>query len=95
MTIVPDDAQPQKSSEPEWVSWSDEQLLDVRLCDLRLRIAGTELSKCVRQLYRELNDLARDADDPDVMCTDDAEECVGLSTGWMVTYCRTPPPPDA
>lgn len=35
-----------------------------------------------------------DADDPDVMCTDDAEECVGLSTGWMVTYCRTPPPPE-
>ena len=54
MTIVQDDAQPEKSTEAEWVAWSDEQLLDVRLCDLKLRIAGTELSKCVRQLYREL-----------------------------------------
>ena len=54
MTIVPDNTPPEKKSEPEWVSWSDEQLLDVRLCDLKLRIAGTELSKCVRQLNREL-----------------------------------------
>ena len=54
LTIVPDDAQPEKSTEAEWVAWSDEQLLDVRLCDLKLRIAGTQLSKCVRQLSREL-----------------------------------------
>ncbi|MEJ2231436.1 MAG: hypothetical protein P8X46_09675, partial [Nitrospirales bacterium] len=42
------------SAEPEWVSWSDEQLLDLRLCDLKIQIRGTELGKCVRQLYREL-----------------------------------------
>ena len=54
MTIAPDNIPPEKFSEPEWVSWSDEQLLDLRLCDLKLRIAGTELSKCVRQLNREL-----------------------------------------
>ncbi len=43
-----------KSSEPDWVSLSDEQLLDLRICDLKLRIPGTELNKCVRQLSREL-----------------------------------------
>ena len=43
-----------KSAEPDWVSLPDEQLLDIRICDLKLRIPGTELNKCVRQLYREL-----------------------------------------
>ncbi len=43
-----------KLPEPEWVSLSDEQLLDVRICDLALRMAGTELSRCVRQIHREL-----------------------------------------
>jgi hypothetical protein len=42
--------------EPEWVSWSDEQLLDVRLCDLHLRIEGTMLAACIRRLHRELRD---------------------------------------
>ena len=42
------------SQEPEWVSWPDEKLLDMRVCDLRIRIAGTMLSTCIRQLYREL-----------------------------------------
>jgi len=41
-------------SESNWVALSDEQLLDLRLCDLKLRISGTELNTCVRQLSREL-----------------------------------------
>jgi len=43
-----------ESAEPDWVSLPDEQLLDLRICDLKLRIPGTELSKCVSQLGREL-----------------------------------------
>jgi len=43
-----------KSAEPDWVSLPDEQLLDIRICDLNLRIPGTDLNKCVRQLSREL-----------------------------------------
>jgi hypothetical protein len=39
---------------PEWESWSDEQLLDLRLCDLGLRIRGSELEPRIKQLYREL-----------------------------------------
>jgi len=38
----------------EWESWSDEQLLDLRLCDLGLRIRDSELGPRIKQLYREL-----------------------------------------
>src|SRR5438552_2076050 len=34
---------------------TDSQLLDVRLCDLKLDIAGTPLEKRVSRLYRELD----------------------------------------
>ncbi|MBI2461559.1 MAG: hypothetical protein HYV61_08780 [Candidatus Rokubacteria bacterium] len=40
--------------EPEWVSWPDEKLLDLRLSDLDLRIEGSLLEERVQQLYREL-----------------------------------------
>jgi hypothetical protein len=38
----------------EWVTWPDEKLLDVRLCDLDLRIEGSELEPRIEGLYREL-----------------------------------------
>jgi hypothetical protein len=41
-------------AETEWASWSDEQLLDVRMCDLNLRLAGTTLEPRIKQLRREL-----------------------------------------
>ena len=53
LDLLPD-VQPPAPAEPEWVSWSDEQLLDLRLGELKIRIPGTELGACVRQLYREL-----------------------------------------
>ena len=43
-----------KTPEPPWINWSDEQLLDLRLCDLHLNIKGTALAKHIRQLHREL-----------------------------------------
>jgi hypothetical protein len=40
--------------EPEWVSWSDEQLLETRMCDLHLRIPGSFVEPHIKQLRREL-----------------------------------------
>jgi len=37
-----------------WTRWSDERVLELRLCDLGLRVEGTWLARCVRELYREL-----------------------------------------
>lgn len=37
-----------------WVRWSDERLLNVRLCDLGLKIEGTDLQPRVERLYEEL-----------------------------------------
>ncbi len=39
---------------PDWVSWPDEQLLDVRLCDLPVRIEGSLLEERIAELRREL-----------------------------------------
>src|SRR6185503_18111222 len=39
----------------EWTTLSDEKLLDVRLCDLQLSIAGTELEARIAELNSELD----------------------------------------
>jgi putative zinc-binding metallo-peptidase len=40
----------------EWESWDDERLLDVRMCDLDLRIRGSFVEPFLRQLTRELRE---------------------------------------
>lgn len=40
--------------EPEWADWPDEKLLDLRMCDLHVRIEGTDLEARIQQLYGEL-----------------------------------------
>jgi len=42
--------------DPEWATWPDERLLDLRLCDLDLQIEGTEFEKAVQQLSGELEE---------------------------------------
>ncbi len=37
-----------------WASWEDEQLLDLRLCDLDLRIEGSDLEERIAELGAEL-----------------------------------------
>ena len=37
-----------------WAEYPDEKLLDVRLCDLDLKVEGTELETHIDRLYREL-----------------------------------------
>jgi hypothetical protein len=38
-----------------WETLSDEQLLSLRFCDLKLKIQGTELEDAIERLYRELS----------------------------------------
>jgi Putative zinc-binding metallo-peptidase len=42
------------SSPPEWESWDDERLLDVRMCDLGVRIRGSFAEPFLRQVRREM-----------------------------------------
>jgi hypothetical protein len=39
-----------------WAGWSTEKLLGLRICDLGLRIEGSELEERIAQLYRELRE---------------------------------------
>src|SRR4030095_1712839 len=43
-----------RTREPEWVEWTDEQILDLRFKDLHLRIEKTELEERIDRLYSEL-----------------------------------------
>jgi hypothetical protein len=40
--------------EPAWADWDEERLLDLRLCDLGLRLEGSEIERRVERLHREL-----------------------------------------
>jgi hypothetical protein len=42
-------------SEPEWTSWSDEQLLALRLCDLALSLENTDVESRIAQVNLELD----------------------------------------
>lgn len=47
---------PRRKREPEWASWSDAELLQIRISDLGVRIEGTRLEQRIEQLYTELED---------------------------------------
>ncbi len=40
---------------PRWAEWSEEKLLDTRLCDLGLEVEGPLLAECIQQIERELD----------------------------------------
>ena len=42
--------------EPVWVNEPDDRLLEMRICDLKLRIPGTELQSRIETFYRELDE---------------------------------------
>ena len=42
-------------TDPDWASWPDEKLLDVRLCDLGVTIAGTEVETRIASIDGELD----------------------------------------
>ena len=41
-------------AEYPWAQWGDEQLLDTRICDLGLRLAGSDVEPLIDRLYDEL-----------------------------------------
>src|SRR2546428_3073262 len=41
--------------EPEWASWTDEQLLAIRMCDLGVTIEGTDLAQRIAGVDAELD----------------------------------------
>src|SRR5437868_283133 len=40
---------------PEWQSWSNDAILDLRMCELGLKIKDTQLQPRIDQLNRELH----------------------------------------
>jgi hypothetical protein len=47
--------QRRRAFKPSWARWKDDELLDLRLCDLGVRIEGTWLEEMIAKLYRELD----------------------------------------
>ena len=43
-------------NEPFWISYPDEDILDLRFSDLNLRLEGTEIEARIQQLYSELGE---------------------------------------
>src|SRR5918995_5735171 len=62
--------------DPEWATWTDEQLLATRLCDLPVSIGGTEVEQHIAQVNGELDakGLAR----PLEVEGGDRESCLGI-----------------
>jgi len=46
--------QDSRTRKPVWVSWPDEKLLDVRMCDLGVSIDGTPLERRISEVRQEL-----------------------------------------
>ena len=42
-------------ADPEWATWTDEQLLALRLCDVNVSIAGTEVEQRIARVNAELD----------------------------------------
>ncbi|MCA1664400.1 MAG: putative zinc-binding metallopeptidase [Myxococcales bacterium] len=51
---APSQPTPSTPAEPRWVALRDEELLAMRVCDLGLRIEGSELEPRIAQLHEEL-----------------------------------------
>jgi hypothetical protein len=47
-------ADPEPLKSPDWTTLSDEKLLEVRMCDLKLTIEGTELEQRIAEINAEL-----------------------------------------
>ncbi len=49
------EAAPGTVAAPEWSALGDDQLLDVRLCDLPLSLKGTDVERCIARVAAELD----------------------------------------
>jgi hypothetical protein len=70
---------PRSPARPWWASLPDEELLDVRLCDLGLRVAGSRVAPLVARLERELARAGARRFYP----------YAWLSTGWFTPHGST------
>lgn len=52
--IMSGNSQGSGDGQPEWADWGDEQLLDLRLCDLRLALKTSQVREQIDRLRREL-----------------------------------------
>ena len=43
-----------RKRQPKWADWPDEKLLDLKICDLGVRLEGTRLEQRIEQIYDEL-----------------------------------------
>ena len=50
--------------EPDWASWPDDKLLDLRICDLKVTIEGSALEERISGLRAELAARALSKFDP-------------------------------
>ena len=53
--MVDSPAADERVAPPDWASYSDDQLLQVRMCDLGVTIAGTDLEQRIAQIGAELD----------------------------------------
>ena len=54
--------QRQRLPKPVWAGWTDEKLLDVRICDLAVSIKGTPLERRIAEVNQELTARGIDFD---------------------------------
>ena len=45
-----------RRTQPRWAEYSDDELLELRICDLRVRIEGTRIEQCIQQLGDEMEE---------------------------------------
>ena len=65
-------ANARRSSRRLWTRWSDDRLLDMRMCDLNVKLEGTPAERCIKKLYEE---LTRTLKRVRLSCEDDRLAC--------------------
>ncbi|GMV97679.1 MAG: hypothetical protein AMXMBFR83_20350 [Phycisphaerae bacterium] len=53
-TSAPSSARRRRRRRPEWADWPDDRLLDLRLCDLGLSLAGSPVEPIIRRVQQDL-----------------------------------------
>lgn len=78
------------SDKVDWVSLKDEELLEVRICDLGLKIEGSDLEERVRALYGELDQKGMSFFRPKVYLGDEWFSPEGMSAVAIPFYLAHP-----
>ena len=76
-------------AEPAWAALKDEELLAMRICDLGVTIAGSELETRVAQLYAELGARGLALEPPCYLGDEWFSPAVVPAIATMPRACRT------